>query len=239
MNSPPRILAFLPTLNDFAVLPQICAAIQALPGDYAVLVIDDGSFPPLDRATLPAGTMVGHLPENYGLGVATHVAMDHMLAHGYDVLVRLDSDGQHPVDKIPLLVDELTADRADFAIGTRIDPHKGFGARILATRFISAYYRLIARWLTGSRVLGDLTSGFMAMNRRTASLMAKEPLERYPEPEILMLGMLEGLRIARVPIKANERESGRSTIGVNRAMLLFYRFNIFALSRLFDGAKRP
>ena len=87
MNSSPRILAFLPTLNDFAVLPQICAAIQALPGDYAVLVIDDGSYPPLDRATLPPGTMVGHLPENYGLGVATHVAMDHMLAHGYDVLV--------------------------------------------------------------------------------------------------------------------------------------------------------
>lgn len=239
MTPSPRILAFLPTLNDFAVLPQICSAILALPGSYSVLVIDDGSFPPLDRTILPAGTMVGHLPENYGLGVATHVAIDHMLAHGYDVLVRLDSDGQHPADKIPLLVDEIVSGRADFAIGTRIDPHKGFGARILATRFISAYYRLIARWLTGSRVLGDLTSGFMAMNRRTAQVMAKEPLERYPEPEMLMLGMLGGLRIARVPIKANEREFGRSTIGVNRAMLLFYRFNIFALSRLFDSVKRP
>jgi len=221
------------------LLPRICADILALPGDYSVLVIDDGSLPPLDRATLPPGAMVGHLPENYGLGVATHVAMDHMLTHGYDVLVRLDSDGQHPIDRIPLFIDEIVSDRADFAIGTRIDPHKGFGTRILATRFISAYYRLVARWLTGSRVLGDLTSGFMAMNRKTATLMAKEPLERYPEPEMLILGMLSGLRIARVPIKANEREFGRSTISVNRALLLFYRFNIFALSRLFDGVKRP
>ena len=115
----PRTLVLIPTLNDVALLPSIVKDVQALDGVYVPLVIDDGSSPRLLPSALPEGCLLFSLPINLGLGMCTHIAMDHALNFDYDELLRIDSDGQHPVAMAPNLLLPIREGQADLVVGTR------------------------------------------------------------------------------------------------------------------------
>jgi len=226
-----RVLVFVPTFNDLVLLARICSDILSLPGDYSVLVIDDGSDPMVNRSILPERAKLLRLPDNYGLGLCTHVAIDHMLAHGYGVLARIDSDGQHPVEALPRLVAAIDQG-IDLVIGGRVNRGSGRGLRRLAVRLVHLYYRGVARLMTGQATVHDLTSGLHALNIRTAVRLRELPLERYPEPEIAILALIGGLKVGQIDVSQLERSDGSSSISLRRGVLLFYRFNIFALDLL-------
>lgn len=227
-----RVLVFVPTYNDSVGLGDVCASVLELAGDIAVLVVDDGSAPPIESTDLPNKAMLVRLPDNYGLGVATHVAIGHMLAADYDILVRVDGDGQHPVLQIPELVSRVVDGGFDFVVGAR-PPNVGDRSfRGFAVRIVHRYYKFLGGLMASGRSIGDPTCGFHALNRRTAVELQGLPLERYPEPEIAVVAMTSGLRVGEVPIQLRSRADGASTISLQRGLLLLYRFNVFALGQL-------
>lgn len=215
-------------------MAKICDSIASLPGVNRVLIVDDGSVPPVTREGLPVGVRLVRLPSNYGIGLCNHVAIDYFLSGRADVLVRIDADGQHPTHEIPRLAEAVRGDECDLAIGVRTNAGAATGIRSLAARAVRAYIRLIARLLTDGRVPGDINSGFYAMNRSAAATFAEWPLERYPEPEMMIIASLRKLRILGVPIEQGERLHGRSTITVGRAFQLLLRFNALAMNLLID-----
>jgi dolichol-phosphate mannosyltransferase len=96
-----KVLILIPTYNDFARLGELIGEIERSIGDARILVIDDGSAVPIDLNSSSKGVLYVRLPDNYGLGVCMQVAFDHALYNGYDSLVRVDADGQHPVSSVP------------------------------------------------------------------------------------------------------------------------------------------
>ena len=153
------LLVFVPTLNDFECIGDILAALARLDHPHRVLIIDDGSSLPFDAGLDAASAMYVKLPANFGLGVCTQVAIEHARRHGYSKLIRVDADGQHPVDRIPDLLAAVDAGDADLVIGSRKNHADGGG---WAARLIKGYYALVARVMTKGQAPNDVNSGFFA-----------------------------------------------------------------------------
>lgn len=225
-----RLLVMLPSYNDHDSLPEVCRDVLAHLPRARLLIVDDGSREAVAADSLPGDALIARLPDNYGLGVGMHVAFDHMLAQGYDWLLRLDADGQHPAEAAPNLLALLRDDRCDLAVAVRVNAGQGRGLRAFFTRAVHGYYRRISRLLAPSHPPDDPVSGFMAFNRKAAAELNREAYDRYPEPEIRLFAARAGLRVSVVPIEQRARRQGRSTISFDRALLLLYRFNVLALT---------
>jgi glycosyltransferase involved in cell wall biosynthesis len=235
MNERPqsqKTLVFIPTFNDVATLPTIIEDVLALDDNYVPLVIDDGSSPRLQSSTLPRGCLLFSLPGNMGLGMCTHIALDHAVRHGYGALVRVDSDGQHPVAMVPELLAQIRDGSADLVVGTRKNHSDGSGIGNLLRNLVKSYFSTIAAWITRGGVPSDVNSGFFALNHEAIVKLSLATLERFPEPQMLILAHAAGLRITEMPIFQASRQHGKTTLSFSQAARLIYRFSVFAAAEI-------
>jgi glycosyltransferase involved in cell wall biosynthesis len=228
----PRVLVFIPTFNDVALLPGIIDEILGLDGNHVPLVIDDGSSPRIQPAALPKNCLFFSLPDNMGLGMCTNIALDHAEKYGYDALLRIDSDGQHPVAMVPELLSQIHQGSADLVVGTRENHADGKGFSNGLRKFVKAYFSIIARAITRGNVPDDVNSGFFALGRNAVSEMSKTALERFPEPQLFIRAHATGLRITEVPVTQLSRQHGKSTLSFTHAARMIYRFSVFAIGEM-------
>lgn len=234
-----RILVFIPSFNDSTALPDLAAGVAALGPQYRSLLIDDGSSSEvLPGAPVQQG-MQARLPANFGLGTCTHIALSHALRHGYAALVRVDADGQHAVTDIPRLLSLIESGTADVAVGVRVNHSVGRSAADLARRAMKAYFRLLARALTGGRAPRDVNSGFFAINRRAMAILSRTEFERFPEPEMFVTACRAGLTVVEVEVQQRARVDGETSLRAFAALRMFFRFNVFAFNEVLRGRRRP
>ncbi len=109
------IAAILPAYNEEVSIGSIVLRAR----EYAdrVIVIDDGS---LDRtaevARMAGAEVICHL-RNYGKGAALKTGFDAL--NGSDIIVTIDTDGQHDPAEIPKLVQPIITGEADMVNGSR------------------------------------------------------------------------------------------------------------------------
>lgn len=234
-NNP--VLIFIPTFNDVELLESLTSEIHALSDEYSVLVIDDGSSVTINPPTVGSDCHYFRLPANFGLGLCTHIAFDHALRHNYRAIVRIDADGQHPVKNIPDYVAMLDAGEADLVVASRTNRNARNGTRGVVAGWMRGYLSFIARLLTRGHAPKDVNSGFFVANRRVAETLNAFQLERYPEPQMYILACRRGLKLKDVEVEQIAREHGESSIALNQALRIFYRFNIFVLAELLQRSK--
>lgn len=111
-----RWLTAVPVYNEEKHVRQVLSQIRRYSPD--ILVVNDGSTDGtaglLD--TEPGLLRIDH-PKNRGYGAALVSAFDFALAHGYDVLVTMDCDGQHEPARIPVLLEAIH--NCDIVSGSR------------------------------------------------------------------------------------------------------------------------
>jgi dolichol-phosphate mannosyltransferase len=222
-------LVVVPTYNDVVDLAAVLQEVVDLFPDATLLVVDDGSTPPVKKKMLPQDVLLSTLPANYGLGVAMHVAFDHALQHGFKYLVRIDADGQHPTDRIPDMIAPLAGDEADVVVGIRTNRNGDRFLQGLAARLVRSYFSVVASIATGGRTPADLNSGYLSFDRTAMEHLNRVLLERYPEPQLLLQAARGGLRLRAIPVVQSDRAEGRSTLGFWQALRLIYSFSIFLL----------
>jgi glycosyltransferase involved in cell wall biosynthesis len=176
---------------------------------------------------------------NYGLGVATHIAIDHARAFGYGIILRVDADGQHPIESIPDLVRKLIDEGLDAVVGERTNRDDGSGIRSILAKSIRTYISFVVRSMTAGKAPEDVNSGFMAIGAKAAERLSRTMLDRYPEPQILTILGRSNLRTGSLQVQQLPRKKGRSSIGWFDGMRIFYRFNVFALGELIQGRDKP
>ncbi|MBT4711437.1 MAG: glycosyltransferase family 2 protein [Alphaproteobacteria bacterium] len=230
----PGVLVFVPTFNDNARASELAQEISAESPDYRSLVIDDGSATSVQSGAAGDTGLQVRLPDNFGLGTVTHIAFDHALSAGYSAVVRIDGDGQHRISDIPRLLEPIQDGTADLVVGTRTN-HRARGSVLRSAAKI--YFSFLARAITRGRAPSDINTGFFAANRTAMALLNQFTLERYPEPQLIVIACREGLRVRQVDIEQQERLQGRSTLGVVQAMRMFYRFNVFVINELIRGRR--
>lgn len=224
----PRVLVVLPAFNEQSSLPDMVARLEKAVGeapfnlDYCF--VDDGS------ADSSVETLESCAPRRYArhssnLGVAGALLTGIKIAEGRDAdfLVQCDADGQHPVDKIQILVAEAVRRQADLMIGSRYSRIAAAGEPAVdgeppddsGTRFRRAGGWILALALKGFRLpdrITDPTSGFRIYSRNAYRFLSNRMPDEYPEPESIALLSWRGLKVSETRVRMAPRREGVSTI---------------------------
>ncbi|MCO6045094.1 glycosyltransferase family 2 protein [Aeoliella sp. ICT_H6.2] len=112
-----RYLTALPVYNEASHVTDVLDEVVLYADD--VLVVNDGSTDGTRELLDARGDVrVVHHDQNRGYGAALITAFDYAVAHGYDVLVTIDCDGQHEPQRIRHLAKACAAE-VDIVSGSR------------------------------------------------------------------------------------------------------------------------
>jgi glycosyltransferase involved in cell wall biosynthesis len=152
------------------------------------------------------------------------------VARGRYVLL-MDSDGQHPPEAIPSLLEQL--DRHHMVVAARSLRSEAGWHRMLANRF----YSWFASYVSQFRV-EDLTSGFRVMHRWVALKFIDILPNTFSYPTTLTLAVLRsGLALKYVPVEFGQRrghskirlwdDGTRFLLIISKVATLFAPFRVF------------
>jgi glycosyltransferase involved in cell wall biosynthesis len=229
-----RKLAIVPAFNEAESIGDVIDEIRTSDPSLDVLVVDDGSGDETCDVAAQHGAEVVRLPFNLGIGGAVQTGFRYAADLGYELVVRVDGDGQHDPGQISLLMPPVLADEADICVGSRFAGPGGY--RSSATRRVGI--RVLARTvslLTGQK-LTDTTSGFQVLNRRAIELFAEDYPHDYPEVEAAVMLHKHRLRLVEVPVTMRERAAGVSSITALRSV--YYMAKVL-LAVLVGMLRRP
>ena len=114
-----RLLVLIPAYNEQDAIRQVVKSVRLAVPQADVLVVDDGSVDKTARVAESAGAYVIRHPFNLCIGGAVQTGLKFAQLQGYDIVIRLDGDGQHDPEEIPRLCAVLRARQADAVFGSR------------------------------------------------------------------------------------------------------------------------
>lgn len=210
-----KVIATVPAYNEEE---NIGGVIHQIPEDITTFVIDDGSTDSTAECARHAGAKVIIHPFNMGQGTALITGMKAALQRNADVIVQLDSDGQHDPREIPKLIEKLNEREVDIVVGSRIlgSAHKN---QPLLRRLFLPFFSSVISYCSGYK-LTDAMSGFRAFNaealEEVSDLLDAILEPQYMSAELYIRLSRGGLNLSEVPIQIEERKSGKSYKGVIR-----------------------
>lgn len=211
-----KSLVIIPAFNERESIANVIMDIQKDFPDADIIVVDDESSDGTDQTVKKLGCRILHLSVNLGIGGAVQTGYIYAVENSYDVIIRVDGDGQHDTKYISDLAAVILNQEADVCIGSRYLEYDGFQSTFFRRMGIRIISRLIYV-LSGVRIK-DATSGFCAVNQRVAELYAKEYQQDYPEPEAILTAVYEHALIREIPVRMKERCSGQSSISLQRSV---------------------
>lgn len=211
-------IVIIPTYNEKENIENIIRAVMALDGEYAILVIEDGS---------PDGTasIVKRLQQEFqerlfmiersgklGLGTAYLTGFKWCIAHGYDYIFEMDADFSHNPDDLPKLYEACRSQGADLAIGSRycdgISVINWPIARIIMSYYASVYVRTVL----GMKIY-DTTAGFKCYKRKVLETIDLDNVQMKGygfQIEMKYTAFKLGFKLQEVPIIFANRKEGTS-----------------------------
>ena len=161
----------------------------------AVICVDDGSSDSSARIAEQCGAIVERHRFNRGYGGALKTIFKTAKKNDADILITLDSDGQHNPEDIPAMIEPILSGEADIVIGSRfIDG--GTSVDMPAYRKLGIKVITAASNLSRDLAIKDTQSGFRAFSRN-----ALEKLRFDSEGMELSLEILEDAHEKKMPIR--------------------------------------
>lgn len=154
-----RVSVVMPAYNEEAVIGHILERVNQLDDIHEIIVVDDCSKDKTAEiaSQYPKVRVVRH-PYNMGNGAAIKSGIRESTG---DIIVLMDSDGQHPPEEIPNLLQYIGP--YDMVVGARNSLSEEAYQRRLANNLFNWYASYIV-----SYNVPDLTSGFRAIKVRIA-----------------------------------------------------------------------
>lgn len=211
-------LVIIPTYNEIENIREMIRRVLSLPGDFHLLVIDDGS--PDGTGAAVREQMEGdfadrlHLIERagkLGLGTAYLTGFKWALEEGYDYIFEMDCDFSHNPDDLVRLC-EACAQGSDVVIGSRyvtgVNVINWPIGRVIMSYYASAYVR---------RVLGmpvmDCTAGFVCFRAEVLRTIDLDNIRMKGygfQIEMKYSAWKLKFRIKEIPIIFTDRTQGSS-----------------------------
>ena len=210
-----RIAAVVPA---YKVEREVAAVLASIPGYVTqVIVVDDASPDQTARVLEAAASsdsrieIVTHT-RNRGVGGAVITGIQRALESGAQIIVKVDGDGQAPIEQLPDLLAPLLAGRADMAKANRFRDFDALGRMPLVRRIGNTVLSFLVKAATGYWRTFDPTNGFLAIR---ADVLRQLRLDRLAPTYFFEISLLShlyllGAVIRDVPIPArygNERSN--------------------------------
>ena len=195
-----KILVCIPAFNEAKAVSQIIT--KAKKYAEGIIVYDDGSTDDTFEVAKSAGATVIRNPKNNGYGVAIRSLFQAAREQNADIMITLDSDGQHDPDQIPQLIEPILKQGFDLVIGSRflngnnkekVPRFRSFGIKTITRLTQAASYHGIT----------DSQSGFRAYNKNALSKINLFEDGMAVSTEILLRASEKKLSTTEVPITIN------------------------------------
>jgi len=191
-----KIVAGMPMFNEEETIGSVI--VSTLRHVDMVVCIDDGSSDSSASIAEACGAHVIQHRSNRGYGATMKTLFRHALELDADILVILDSDGQHNPKDIPSLIEPITSGQADFTIGSRFVDGGG-GVDMPAYRKLGIKVITAASNLSSDLNISDTQSGFRAFSKAALQKLRFDAEGMELSLEILEDANEKHLRVKEVP----------------------------------------
>jgi len=216
------LFVVLPAFNESQVIREVLRKLkQELKKikefQSYVVVVDDGSSDKTSREAARGGSIVLRHVLNRGLGGALETGLTYAKRKNADILVTMDSDGQHDAKDIWPALQPILADQADVVIGSRQK-----GKRPLDRHLINLMSNVVT-WLLFGIWSSDSQSGFRVFNHKAIRSIKIMTQEMEVSSEIFGEIKRNHLRFCEVPIRViyteYSRRKGQQNLNGPRVLL--------------------
>ncbi len=210
-------LVIIPTYNEKENIEKIIRKVLSLPGDYHILIVDDGSpdgTAGIVRSLQSEFTGRIHMLERkgkLGLGTAYIAGFKWALERTYEYIFEMDADFSHDPEDLNRLY-AVCSTTADVVVGSRYTK----GGKVVNWPwdriFISkggAMYTKIITWMP----VNDPTAGFICYRRKVLSTIPLDEVHFVGyafQIEMKYRAWKLGFKIDEVPITFRDRKEGVS-----------------------------
>lgn len=202
------IIAGIPAYNEERTLAKVILLTKKYVDK--VILCDDGSTDLTAEIAQNLGVEVIRHEKTMGKGCALRTLFSRALELNPDIVVVLDSDGQHDPTQIPILVKPIIEKNADMVVGSRYVEG--------AVTDIPSYRRIglgVINWLNRRRSnshIKDTQSGFRAYSLKALKSVSCHESNGYGvEGEQLAIAARNGLKIVEVPVLIKYKGLGKTS----------------------------
>ena len=226
-----NVLIVVPALNEAASIGEVLRSLKE--HGSRTVVVSDGSVDATASIARASGVDVLDLAINLGVGGALRAGFQYACRHGYEAVIQVDADGQHPVSHIDKLITAANDLNADMVVGSRFtdgDP----------TMSINGIRRITMRVLAWSApratrsTITDSTSGFRLIRQpllgRFSHVFASNYLgDTY---EALIAAGRAGFVVREISAPIRERSIGESSSSTMQSFMQTIKVFTVALLQL-------
>ncbi len=229
-----KLVVIIPSLNEEKTISSV---IKGIPrqindiDDIKVVIINDGSTDKTAALAESAGAIVINHTQNLGVGTAFHTGIKQALQRGADIIVNMDADGQFNPQDIPLLIDPILKNKAQFVSCSRFARRDHQPSMPYIKKLGNIWMTKLINLITGQRFT-DVSCGFRAYHREAALRLILFGSFTYTQESLIDLAF-KRIRMTEVPLKVKgERTYGRSRVADN-----LFRYGIKSFSIIFRAAR--
>jgi glycosyltransferase involved in cell wall biosynthesis len=192
-----KILVCIPAYNEARSIVAIIEKARSYATE--IIVCDDGSIDDTSELARKAGATVIRHHKNIGYGGAIKTLFSAAKKRDPDVMVTIDSDGQHNPDQIPDIIEPILNNQADIVIGSRFLMRSDFEKvplyRMIGIKAITKLSQIVSY-----NNITDAQSGFRAYGRKVLSAIELTEEGMAVSAEILVKAKDNNFRIKEVPV---------------------------------------
>ncbi len=199
------ICVAVPAYNE---AKQIGSVIENMP-EYVekIVIIDDASKDETSEIVKHYQTenkkivLLTH-EENQGCGGALATGYNWARDNDFDVVVRMDGDGQMNPEDLPDLLDPVVEGKADYSKGNRLVTGEAYKKMPRVRYFGNAFLSLLTKIVSGYWHVADFQSGYTAINKKALHTIDWGKMyKQYGQPNDLLVRLnVYNFRVTDVPV---------------------------------------
>ena len=208
-NTPPRISAVVPALNEAPSIERVVEGLRSQPllASGEVIVVDNGSTDSTGNLARGAGSRVVR-KDRRGYGFACLAGV--LAAEDAEIIVLLDGDAADDPDDLPQVLAPLLEGEAELVVGSRALGKRDRGSMTWQQVFGNKLASLMMRTIYGVRVTD--VGPFRAIRREDLLALDMQEMTYGWPSEMIVKAARSGYRYREVPV-SYRRRIGVSKVG--------------------------
>jgi glycosyltransferase involved in cell wall biosynthesis len=204
------ILVVVPAFNEEESIALVIRDLRE--NGLNFVVVSDGSTDRTVTVCEELGAKVLKIPVNLGVGVALRVGFKYALVNGFDAVVQVDADGQHPIESVAELMISMNVSKSHLVVGSRFYSDANQYEVDINRKFAMSTLSKLASHACRTKI-SDSTSGFRLIRRPLLDVLAINMSSNYLGDtfETLVASGRSGFKVSEIPVNMSYRKFGVSS----------------------------